>query len=104
MKIRASGIRLLSVALAASGLLSVASATPALALPSYCEEQAWDFCDPDYARGTPEWRACVKDYVDNCNYPGCIRSPYDPTICIAYKGPKVSKTSIMKMLKTPAKS
>lgn len=104
MKIRMSGLKLFTAAAAVGSLLSVASAPPALALPSYCEEQAWDFCDPYYTRGSTDWRACVKDFIDHCDYPGCIRSPSNPTQCIADKGPKVTKESLARGLKGQTKS
>ena len=68
------------------GAAAAMTSAPAMALPSYCLQQAWWFCDPYYTRGTPEWQACVDDFVASCVYNGCI--PAGGGQCIADKAPK----------------
>ncbi len=100
MKMRSVGLKFLGVAFATGALLSAATVTPVQAQPDRCRAEAWVFCDPYWARTTPEWQACVADYIENCvisdpdpcgvYYPWChIRTP---------KAPKASKASIVKML------
>lgn len=100
MKSGSLGLKLVGGAFAAGMLLSASVVTPVQAQPDRCRAEAWVFCDPYWARTTPEWQACVEDYIANCvisdpdpcgvYYPWCtIRTP---------KAPKASKASIMKML------
>jgi hypothetical protein len=78
-------LTMLVLALTVGGSAAAISA-PAMALPSYCTQQAWWFCDPYYTRGTAEWRACVDDFVSTCVYNGCI--PAGGGQCIADRAPK----------------
>lgn len=73
---------------------------PAVALPSYCQEQAWWFCDPSYTRGTTEWWACVDEYVANCVYNGCINNGANS--CVADKVPKALPLEKIKKLQKSA--
>jgi hypothetical protein len=100
MKNRSLGLKLVGAAFAAGALLSAATVTPVQAQPDRCRAEAWVFCDPYFARTTPEWQACVADYIANCqvDIPGPCNPWGWPVGCVANKTPKASKDSIVKML------
>ncbi len=92
-------LTMLGLALTLGASTAMISA-PAVALPSYCQQQAWWFCDPYYERGSAEWQACVDDFIASCIYNGCI--PAGGGQCIADKVPKALPLEKMKKLQKKA--
>jgi len=92
-------LALFGVAVGLAAGMSMVSA-PVVAAPTYCQQQAWWFCDPSYTRGTTEWWACVDNYIANCVYNGCIENGSNQ--CVANRMPKALPLQKLKKLQKAA--
>jgi len=92
-------LALVGVAIGLAAGMSMVSA-PVIAAPTYCQQQAWSFCDPSYTRGSTEWWACVDNYIANCVYNGCIENGSNQ--CVADRAPKALPLQKLKKLQKVA--